>query len=252
MKTRFLKSTLWGLAIVGVTTAAQAFPLLPVQNLTFDVYSGSAPKNYFSTVNPAGWYRGAPAGQQDLVFIDAPGTATVYGGGPNSYPVYGPFPNPPSGGNFVQADGNPDFFSTFNQDISGLTIGQTYTLTFWQAAGQQQGFTGDTTEQWRVFFGENDATNFLSNPEFDSPVMNTPSQGVSGWNLVSFDMTATATTETLTFLAWGDGGSTVNLPPTVFLAGVNTPAPEPATLSLVGAGLGGLWLRRRAKRKATA
>jgi len=35
----------------------------------------------------------------------------------------------------------------------------------------------------------------------------------------------------MTFLARGDGGNTTNLPPTVFLEGVNTtpiPAPEPA------------------------
>jgi len=41
-------------------------------------------------------------------------------------PVYGAFSDPPPGGNFVQADGNPSFESTFDQKISGLTIGQSY------------------------------------------------------------------------------------------------------------------------------
>ena len=247
-----------------VATAASA-DVLPVQNLTFTTFSGPAPKNNFSLVNPANWYRGAPAGQSDLVCIDAPGTATVDVPLNNCYDVYGPFNNPPPGGNFVQADGNPDFFSTFNQDISGLSPGTTYTLSFWQAAGQQNGFSGDTTEQWRVFLGNGSLVlDCSTNPctvntagftgsEQDSQLMSTPSQGVTDWELVNLSFVADAATETLTFLAWGDGGSTTNLPPTVFLAGVNTPAvPEPATLSVFGAGIVGAVIRRRMKRKASA
>ncbi len=77
--------------------------------------------------------------------------------------------------------------------------------------------------------------------------MHTPSQGVSSWQEVSVNLTANAISETLSFLAWGDNGSTNNLPPTVFLAGVNTPSqvPEPAALALFGIGLLGLGIGRQ-------
>ena len=66
------------------------------------------------------------------------------------------------------------------------------------------------------------------------------------WNFQTLTFTANAASEVLTFLAWGDGGSTTNLPPTVFLEGVNTTpvrTPEPATLIAPwrrSSGLGGI------------
>jgi hypothetical protein len=86
--------------------------------------------------------------------------------------------------------------------------------------------------------------------------MTTPSGGMTDWQFVSVLLTADAPSQLLSFLAWGDNGNTVNLPPMVFLAGVNSQAglnstvPEPATLSLVVLGVVGLGARWR-RRKAT-
>jgi hypothetical protein len=240
--------------------------VLPVQNLTFTDFGpgGLAPKTIFYYANAVGW---TGPGSGDLVSIDAPGTATETGSGGNSYAVYGPFADPPPGGNFIQMDGNPIYENSFNQVINGLTTGTDYTLSFWQAAGQQQGFSGDTTEQWKVFLGTGTfSVNCGSNPctvsttgdmtEDDSPLMNTPSEGVHGWELVNMNFVATASSETLSFLAWGDNGNTTNLPPTVFLAGVNSPSliPEPSTWAMMVMGFLGMAFvgRRQLKRRVAA
>ena len=225
---------------------------------------------------PIGWSVGTAGAGGSLTYVGQQGSEGFAGGSGNVYSVY---TNPgfsvtvPAGTNFFQADGNPEFENTIFQTISGLTAGTTYSLQFQQAAGQQTGFTGDTTEQWKVFLGDGGiGVDCSTNPctvtgtagdiEMDSPLMSTPSGMNVDWNNVNLSFTPTAAnlgpggTAVLTFLAWGDGGSTTNLPPTVFLEGVNTTptVPEPTSLALFGAafvGFGTRWLRR-GKRVAEA
>jgi hypothetical protein len=260
-----------GLLVASSSLSLRADSFLPnVSNLNFLNYTGAAPKNSFSSVDPVGW-----TGGSGLIYIDAPGTATSGNGG---IPVYGPFPNSsPVSGNFVQADGNPTYESGFNQTITGLTPGRSYTLSFYQAGGQQVDFGSGipTTEQWIVSLGTAGLTVNTSGGPVDpiygptgsyystdpnasitkSQLMTTPSGGVTPWEYVSVTLTADSTTDLLSFLAWGDNGSTINLPPMVFLSGVNSPdvltSPEPGTLSGIAIGLSGLGLtlgiRRRRK-----
>jgi hypothetical protein len=84
--------------------------------------------------------------------------------------------------------------------------------------------------------------------------MVTPSAGTTPWQQVTMQLTADNTTDLLSFLAWGDNGNTINLPPIVFLSGVDTPnllVPEPASLALVLislVGMIGVGASKRAKR----
>jgi PEP-CTERM motif len=231
MSIQSLKSAVIGLPAIalalGLAHPAQANLVV---NGGFEVYTGLPPETGFPSVNPTGWTSGG-----GLTWIDAPGTATL---GPG-IPVYAGFPNTsPQGGNFVEADGDPRFSQPFYQTINGLSAGHSYTVSFYQASGQQQGFTGATTEYWQVSLGSQ---------TLNSPTMNTPSAGDTLWQLQSLTFVASAATEALTFLAVGAPA----LPPIAFLDGVSMTAasavPEPASLSLFGiavVGLGVAWRRR--------
>ena len=279
MPTRLLKFAAFaGLSLLAYSAQAD---VLPVTNIQFNMLTNpfnplNSQKDFFNSVAPTNWSAGTAGANGTLTYVGKQGSEGFTGGSGNVYPVYttpGFTDTVPAGTNFFQADGNPTFENTIFQTVSGLTAGTTYDLQFQQAAGQQTGFTGDTTEQWLVYLGKGGITvNCSANPcipvvpagniEQDSTLMHNPSGMNTNWNSVDLSFTPTAAdltggTAVLTFLAWGDGGNTTNLPPTVFLEGVNTTptAPEPVSLALFGAallGFGASRLRRPGARSPAA
>ena len=238
---RFGSAVFFGL-MLGLASAVQAGNL--VSNGDFTSYSGTTiaagAKGQLSSHVPTGW---SISNTVQYSALDTPGSATSSTGG---YAVYGPFANPaaPYTGNFIQMDGDSRYGKALSQTIGGLTVGNQYTLTFQQAAGQQTTFNGPTTEKWTVSFGGDTQ---------DSSLYSLPSHGIGAWQSQSMTFTATSVSEVLSFLAVGtpDG-----VPPTVFLADVNmvdsTPSavPEPSsvvTLLIGVAGVAGSVLRRRFK-----
>jgi len=209
-----------------------------VTNGGFELYTGSAPKDYFTNVLPTDWTGGL------FDFIDAPGTAdnVAY-----VLPVYPGFPaTSPQGGNFVQSDSTTNFALPITQTISGLTVGQSYNLSFYQAAGQALGNTGATTDQWEVSLG--------SDTQFSS-LMSIPQGGTFPWQSQTMTFNASSTSELLSFIAIGSGG----VPPQIFLDGVDmeTTVPEPSALMLLAGvgtviGIGRLGRRLRAHRAVVA
>ena len=162
---------------------------------------------------------------------------TAFGGGMKFWVNPGPSPD---GGNFIAIDGDSDYATPIYQMLSGLIVGMKYNVTFYQAAAQQYGFSGATTEQWLVALGSNYQL---------STLMHTASHGDVGWMKQAMTFTATATSQALAFLAVGTPNGQ---PPFVLLDGVTfTEAPEPQTYALMGSGLLTFAIARRlSKRRA--
>ncbi len=142
----------------------------------------------------------------------------------------------PDGGNFVALDSDPTIASSIFTSVSGLTVGQRYSLSFYWAASELQSRSGATNEQIQAQI-TNGATIDLN---YLSASVNTASQGftidpvTNNWFKVTSTFMASSATETLTFL--GKSTST-GLPPIVLIDGVQISAvPEPATLTMLGLG----------------
>ena len=139
-----------------------------------------------------------------------------------------------NGGWFVASDGF-DPRTALEQTISGLDINAEYTLTFEYAHAQEANITGDTWQYWQYSLGSDTAV---------TPTVNLPSTGFLGWYTATHTFTATATSEVLSFLAFGTNG----LPPYLLLDGVSLTqtkaAPAPGPLPVLGAAGMLAWSRR--------
>ena len=232
-------AALVGLAAVSLSTFAIPAQAALITNGGFETNTGSGQIG-FNGVAVTGWTT------TGFNFIFAPGTADTSGAfgadgflilaGPNNGNANGLPASSPNGGFFVVADGNYGppkdkgrMTAPITQTISGLTPGATYQVGFYWAAAQQLGIVGATQQHWTVGFGastQNTAT------------FNLPSQGFSGWMFQTFNFTADATSDVLSFLAVGN----VAAPPFLLLDGVNvtlgtSQTPEPGSVSLMLSGL---------------
>ena len=152
----------------------------------------------------------------------------------------------PNGGAFMILDGDPNFTGPLSQTVNGLTVGQTYQLSFYWAGGELSNRTGYQTIDLTGSFGSSTfATPIVTNHAGSNP------GDFSGWQLETFDFKATSVSQVLSFLAAGTPAA--NLPPVAFLDGVSVVAvPEPGVWALMLAGIAGLGLALRRRRSALA
>src|SRR5579863_6788425 len=235
-------------AVTLLLAGAAAHATELVQNGDFSVNDGAYQLGY-SGHNVADWSNTGINSGNGYNFLFLPGSQTT-GYGTTSTNSFGQYGNlslytvtgGPSGGNFIADDADFET-SAITQTINGLTVGDTYDLTFEWAAAQQTGFFFNgtpITQQWKVTLGGQTQ----STPVYNLPgeIQNGPTvQNFSGWMPASMNFTASNTSETLSFLAAGNP----QVPPFTLLADVsmqdttphNSPVPEPQTLPLLLTGL---------------
>jgi len=241
------------LALSVLAFSAQAAEF--VTNGGFEATTSGAGQLGYNT-NATGWSVPDPNAAASYTFLFTPGLADTTGatGQYGNLQLWGPgnggavgnnLPaTSPAGGNYVAEDGAFQV-GAVSQTINGLVVGQSYSLSFWFAGAQQQGFTGATTEGFQVSLG---------GVTQDTAILNNADHGFTGWQQKTFNYTATSATEVLSFLAVGTPNG---LPPFTLLDGVSltgpaaTTTPLPAALFFVAPALAGVFgFARRKQNKA--
>lgn len=237
-----MKKTISALALIVFTIPAHANL---VNNGSMDVLAGVTTNGgiYDNPGDLIGWTAdgpapGPPAGDTITCYVVDLTTNQVC----NHHPYWvDPGPSP-DGGSYIVVDGDPNYGTAVYQTVNGLTSGTQYTLTFWQAAAQENNESGATTEQWQVSLGSETHV---------STLMHNASESDVAWNKQTLTFTATATSEVLKFLALGTPNGE---PPLVLLDGVDLePAvPEPGVFVLVGIGIAAIAAGKLNRRKAAS
>ena len=140
----------------------------------------------------------------------------------------------PNGGAFMMLDGDPGFSGPMEQTINGLTPGKTYELSLYWASGELSNRVNYTSIQLTGSIG---SSSFMT-PLYHNTSPNGSPGSFSGWSLQTFDFTATAGSELLSFPAVGAPAN--NVPPFALLDGVSITVPEPSTWAMMLAGFTGL------------
>jgi PEP-CTERM motif len=238
--------------------AAPALAAEFVTNGSFAAVTGNTSPSFFlsdGAGNLTGWTTSSNADSNNILFASPTDIATRHDGA-----RFGLWPSAavtPTG-NFVAFDGDPTpgARQTMSQTISGLTIGETYHLSFdWAATqyhflnGSSFGctgcWTGATTNEFQVSLGAE---------THDTESVDVASQGFAGWFTGSMNFTATSASEVLQFLSIGGPTS---LPPVALLSDVSLTGeipgavPEPATWAMMGIGFAGLGLAGYRRRRKT-
>jgi hypothetical protein len=204
-----------------------------------------------------GWTSGIGAGSAFNLYYFGDGTQktleadTQYGElGQHANANYTPCTLAGCGGAFMILDGDPGFSGTLSQSVSGLTIGQTYDLSFDWAAGELADRTGFDTDQLTGSITGAGTVNFATALYTNTAGAGQPGS-FSGWSKVDVTFKADATTEVISFLSVGTPAA--NLPPVSFLDGVSlTSVPEPAAWGLMLLGFTGLGAAVRRRRRPAA
>jgi hypothetical protein len=230
-----------------------------VKNGSFENNSGPGivygnTSGYYIGTNVPDWYFVKPSTNTPFAGVDNydhartnTSQAAQFWGAAPGYQNGNGFSSSPDGGYFWFGDGDQSYAVRLKQDITGLTIGEQYDLSFFYAYTQEI-FRNQATDQvWEVFFG---------NDIYNTGWTHVPAAGFSGWHTSARTFTATAATQTLQFLAHGTNG----LPPFLLLDGVkltaqneppSPPAGTPGPVPLLGVAATMAWsrrLRRRIKR----
>lgn len=253
--------------------------LAPALLLAFLAQAASATTSYsFGTVNPFDMYNGtttSPAGvwneiinpaatSQSIDCINAlANTSKVCGNPGPDDSVSISIPAAPTNTailpagttNYLIVDGDDTYGAPVGTDMTGLTVGATYQVTFYQATSEETGNNQADNDSWQVYVIPGATTGTYICPTCGTPVNPLPGDlaytspmmantgGVSTpWEQETFTFTATNVTELLEFVtdAVAAAGGAVE-PPLLALTGVSSAqvTPEPGTwvLTIVGAGL---------------